>query len=207
MLPYVVAMCVLVALVLWAIRTSRPWLEWIAKPLAALTFIAAALHQGALEARWTSVLFGGLVLAAIGDVLLIPKSKKSFLAGLVAFLLGHVGYAIAFAVRGLHWPAAGMSGAVLVVAAIPIVRWLWPHVERPMRAPVIVYVIVITAMVALAVGTFARSPDARLPIGAFCFYLSDLAVARHRFVKASFFNRAWGLPLYFGSQLILAWSA
>jgi hypothetical protein len=36
------------------------------------------------------------------------------------------------------------------------------------------------------------------------FYASDLSVARDRFVVFRFSNRAWGLPLYFGAQLILA---
>ena len=32
----------------------------------------------------------------------------------------------------------------------------------------------------------------------------DLAVARHRFVKASFINRAAGLPTYYAAQMLLA---
>ena len=46
--------------------------------------------------------------------------------------------------------------------------------------------------------------DAWLLVGAIGFYLSDLAVARQRFVHESLTNRPWGLPLYFGSQLLLA---
>ena len=40
--------------------------------------------------------------------------------------------------------------------------------------------------------------------GAILFYLSDLAVARHRFVHESFVNRAIGLPTYYLGQLLLA---
>jgi hypothetical protein len=36
------------------------------------------------------------------------------------------------------------------------------------------------------------------------FYVSDLAVARQRFVAQSWTNKLWGLPLYFGAQLVLA---
>jgi hypothetical protein len=35
------------------------------------------------------------------------------------------------------------------------------------------------------------------------FYLSDLAVARQRFVHASFVNRAFGLPLYYAAQILI----
>jgi hypothetical protein len=36
------------------------------------------------------------------------------------------------------------------------------------------------------------------------FALSDISVARDRFVSKAFANRAWGLPMYFAAQLILA---
>jgi len=40
--------------------------------------------------------------------------------------------------------------------------------------------------------------------GAALFYLSDLAVARQRFVHEDFINRALGLPTYYLGQLLLA---
>ena len=40
--------------------------------------------------------------------------------------------------------------------------------------------------------------------GAAMFCVSDLSVARDRFVSPGFVNGAWGLPLYFGGQLLLA---
>ncbi len=40
--------------------------------------------------------------------------------------------------------------------------------------------------------------------GALLFYLSDLMVARQRFVQASYLNRAFGLPTYYLGQLLLA---
>jgi hypothetical protein len=40
--------------------------------------------------------------------------------------------------------------------------------------------------------------------GAFSFYLSDIFVARQRFVTPSFFNRLAGLPLYYLGQFLLA---
>ena len=62
--------------------------------------------------------------------------------------------AVAFALRGLDLAWTAGAAALLVIAAIPILRWLWPHVEAPMRGPVAAYIVVITAMVALAAGTF-----------------------------------------------------
>lgn len=198
------ALAALVALLLASQWAERPRLAWIFKPLAAACFVAAGWLSGALESAWGCALFAGLVLAACGDVLLIPKDARAFLAGLVSFLLGHLAYAVAFAMRGLDLGWTLGAAAALAVLAAPVLRWLWPHVEPTMRAPVAAYVLVITAMVALAAGTFAAHGDARIPIGAAAFYLSDLAVARDRFVASRFSNRAWGLPLYFGAQLLLA---
>ena len=62
-------------------------------------------------------------------------------------------------------------------------------------------------MVILAGSTAEFEADARLRLGAVLFYLSDIMVARDRFVAPGFANRLVGLPLYFGGQLLLAWSA
>jgi uncharacterized membrane protein YhhN len=71
--------------------------------------------------------------------------------------------------------------------------------------PIVIYLIVISIMVWGGLSTFLRGV---LPwtaaVGAVLFYLSDLAVARHRFVRESFLNRAIGLPVYFSGQILLA---
>lgn len=204
MISFWLVMGVLVAALLWVHKTERWRAEWIVKPAAALTFVAAGIHAGGLETPWGQVLTSGLVLAAVGDVFLIPKNRRAFLFGLVSFLLGHVAYAVAFGVRGVNLAWMGGAALILFVLAIPILRWLWPNVDAPMRIPVAAYIVVITAMVALAAGTVGAHGDVWILVGAFGFYLSDLSVAKDRFVGGSFANRMWGLPLYFFSQLLLA---
>jgi uncharacterized membrane protein YhhN len=103
-----------------------------------------------------------------------------------------------------------MTCAVAALAVLGIgilvMRWLRPHVPPTMQIPVYAYVVVISAMVVSAVGAVAATGDARIVVGALMFYVSDLAVARDRFVASGFWNGACGLPLYFGAQLVLAWS-
>lgn len=181
--------------------------EWVVKPLAALGFLAAALVSGALHSRFGSMLFAGLVLSFLGDVLLIPRTKKTFVFGLASFLLGHLAYAFAFVNRGVAWRGALAGATFTAVALVVVARWLLPKVDASMKRPVIAYMIVISAMVTCAAGTVAARGNAWLLVGALAFYLSDLAVARERFVQPSFTNRLWGLPLYFGAQLVLAWCA
>jgi uncharacterized membrane protein YhhN len=96
---------------------------------------------------------------------------------------------------------------VLVAPALETIRWLRPHLAPTMRAPVTAYVSVISMMVAAAIGTHATSPAFPLLAGAIAFCVSDVSVARDRFVEPSFVNRAWGLPLYYVAQLLLAASA
>ena len=69
------------------------------------------------------------------------------------------------------------------------------------------YIVVITVMVAAAVGTGVHDPQPWIPFAAVAFFLSDLAVARERFVSSDFVNKLWGLPLYYGAQLVFAATA
>jgi uncharacterized membrane protein YhhN len=185
---------------------SRPGV-WIAKPLAATGFLAAALVSGALTSAYGTWILIGLVLSWLGDVLLIPReSKAAFRAGILSFLLGHVAYATAFLIRGTAPLAVVIAAAVLLVPAWLVLRWLRPNVGADMRGPVYAYVSVITVMVVLAIGTVAARGGLSILVGALMFYFSDLAVARERFVEHAFSNKAWGLPLYFGGQLVLALS-
>jgi len=193
-----------VGALLVAHRMDKPGLEWVFKPAAAATFVVTGIVAGGLQTTFGRILVAGLVLAACGDVLLIPKSKSTFLFGLGAFLAGHVAYAAAFTLHGVDVTAVLLAAGVLALAAVFVLRWLWPHVDRPMRLPVLAYVVVITAMVALAAGTAMQTGAWSLLLGAFAFYLSDLSVARDRFVAPGLLNRLWGLPLYFFAQMLLA---
>jgi uncharacterized membrane protein YhhN len=180
---------------------------WLAKPLASTAFLVVALSADALATPYGRAILAGLALSWLGDVLLIPRhAPKVFLAGVGSFLLGHVAYAIAFVARGIE-PGAALVAAVIVGAlAALVLRWLAPHVGPDMKVAVRAYVLVISLMVIAAVGTYTRLGNAWIPVGAIGFYLSDLSVARDRFVAEEFVNRIWGLPLYYAAQVILAWS-
>lgn len=199
---------VAVAAMLVTTRVGPRRAEWALKPLAASSFVAAAIAWGALDSRFGTALLVGLGCSWWGDVLLISRSKRLFLAGLVAFLLGHVAYAVAFALRGVDPTVTGIALVGAAVAVVPVARWLLPHVEPPMKLPVLAYMTVISAMVALAIGTVAAHGAGGAPwivVGAVGFYLSDLSVARDRFVAPGWDNKLWGWPLYFGAQCVLAW--
>lgn len=148
-----------------------------------------------------------LVLAATGDLLLLGTRRGTFLAGLVAFLLGHLGYALAFVLLGVAPAYALAAVALLGGSAVLVWRRLRVHAGR-LAGPVLAYIAVISGMVALAAGSFAAAPAegarAGLLLAAVLFYASDLCVARERFVVHDPRNRYLGLPLYYGAQLLFA---
>jgi uncharacterized membrane protein YhhN len=185
-------------------RRSRAGL-WVAKPVASLAFIWAGLTAGALDSGYGQFVLLGLVLCLVGDVLLIPLERPAvFRAGVFAFLAGHVAYSAAFLTRPLD-PLGLAAGAVLLAVVVgAVLRWIGPTLPAGMVWPVRVYMIVIGVMSALACGVTAAGGPWAVAVGALAFTASDVSVARDRFVRHEFVNRAWGLPLYYGAQLLLA---
>ena len=180
------------------------------KTILSCLFIFTALVQAHLIPVYCYILFFGLIFCLGGDVFLALPQERMFLLGLVSFLLGHVLYVVGFFyvadVNQWTW-VGGLVG--LLVSGL-VFGWLRPHLGS-MLLPVIAYVIVITVMV---IGAWTVLGDAKLSyagrllvfIGAVSFYLSDLFVARDRFLKSEFSNRLIGLPLYYCGQFLLAFS-
>jgi len=191
----VAAVAALLALHLLAEARDQRALRAATKVGASLGFVGLAAALG-IDSRFDRWVLAALVLSLAGDALLLSARRSAFLAGLVAFLLAHVAYAVAFSGRAelLRWPVLPLLAGVAL-----ILRWLWPHLGD-MKGPVAAYCLVIAAMVWLAMGMAA--PAVRL--GAVLFFLSDMAVARDRFVKPGLGNRLVGLPLYYAAQVLLA---
>jgi len=124
--------------------------------------------------RRSGVLVAAVLLGATGDALL-SLGRQWFLHGLVAFLCGHVAYAVGF----LRLPAGRAPARVALVAlaayGIAFYAWLWPGLAS-MRAPVAVYTAAILAMTmaSLRLGGAVTS-------GALLFLISDSVLAANRF--------------------------
>lgn len=177
--------------------------SWLTKPVAALGFVLLGLARARYETPYDHALVVGLFLCMGGDVLLIPKHRGAFAAGILSFLLGHVAFVVAFLQLGVSSLVGIGSLCLLILPAVVVLRWLLPHAGS-LRAAVVAYVVVITTMVATAFAAGAQAAPIGVWLGAVMFYFSDLAVARERFVKSSFINRLWGTPLYFSAMLVIA---
>ena len=182
--------------------------RWLTKPVASAAFIWAGLVASALDSTYGQLLMLGLVLCLAGDVLLIPQDRPAvFRAGVFAFLFGHVAYSAAFLTRPLGVTGLVLGGVLLAVVVVVVLRWLGRSLPVDMVWPVRAYLVVIGVMTALACGVTAASGPLALAIGALAFTASDVSVARDRFVKHDFANRAWGLPLYYAAQILIAMSS
>jgi len=183
----------------------------IVKPLLSLLFIVAALLQTHLNMTYFYIVLAGLVLCLIGDICLIFFfNKKIFTVGLGVFLAGHIMYTIAFITCGTSSAVLWVTTLACVVLSTGVFCWLKPNLGN-MMGPVVAYIVIISAM-AIGASALKSNPllDATGKIlvyaGALLFYVSDIFVARHRFVKKEFINRVIGLPMYYTAQFMIAFS-
>ncbi len=177
-----------------------------AKPIASAGFIGVALACGATATPWGIALLVALILSWWGDVLLLWRNHAGFLAGLVAFLLGHVGFVVAFVLRGVDLKVVAIAAVIVLLVAIGVGRWLLPRAPVRLRWPIVAYMTVISAMVATAFGTAVAVPAFAIAGASVAFFISDICVAIDRFIAPGFAVRAVLLPLYYGAQLVFAWS-
>lgn len=203
------AFVLLIALLIAEKRAIPKWTLIFKAPLSAF-FVTTAIIQPHPMPSYYHAILAGLIWGLAGDVCLAVPGKNTFRAGLVAFLLGHILYIVAF--MGLIDSKQWFTPAHLVIAAVSIgiFMWLRPHLGK-MLIPVALYIIVISVMLAAAwVVLFNTSVNRTggwsVLIGALCFYLSDILVARDRFVAPQFVNRLVGLPLYCAGQFLIAFS-
>lgn len=192
-----------VALV-WADVAASPAMRGL-KMVASTGFIAIAISADALSTSYGRIVLVALALSWIGDLLLTFDSRRMFVGGLVAFLLGHIAYAIAFVTIDGEPTTLVVAAVIVTIISGVVWRRLSPHVAD-MKVPVGAYIVVISVMVILALGTIGEDTVWLIPMGASLFYVSDLFVARNRFVAPGSINRIVGLPLYYGAQVLLALS-
>jgi uncharacterized membrane protein YhhN len=179
--------------------------KWLTKPVASLAFIAVAVFAGAMATGYGRLIVLGLVLCLLGDVLLIPKDRPGvFRLGVLAFLCGHVAFAAAFLTQPLDLRWLAFAAVALGIALWRVWNWVGPSLPGDMRLPVQAYFLVIASMTALACAVTGAGATPLVALGAIAFTASDVSVARDRFVSPGFSNRAWGLPLYYLAQVLLA---
>jgi uncharacterized membrane protein YhhN len=186
------------------------WLHWIAKPLATLGILAVAAYAWPpVSRRYRMWIVAGMVFSLAGDILLMLPANL-FVAGLLAFLGGHLCFITAFlgdsrfATRPLAWLACLLVGGANLVL-------LWPSIPAALHPAVAVYGLVLSAMGAQAlgrawfhVGDALALPARRAAIGGLLFMLSDSVLAWNRFHGAVPLATLWVLGSYYAALWFIA---
>lgn len=179
---------------------------FVFKPLTTVLVIAWAWPRGGatpVARRWVRT---GLVLSLVGDVALMWP-REGFLPGLVAFLLAHLSYLVAFT-REQRFAARLVPFIAYGVVAGVILAWLWPGVPPALRVPVVAYVLCLVSMAAQAAVLWRAQPySARhrgLALGGALFVASDTLLAVNRFAMPLPLASLGILATYWAAQRLIA---
>lgn len=148
--------------------TGRERQRWLTKPL-----LMPALMVGRDRATQRALALGG-----VGDVALLGRGDRAFMAGLASFLASHLAWIAALRQRqgGGHLRARPALAAPYLAAFGMLNAYLWKRTGKD-RIPVIVYSTVLLAMSLAAVDS--GSPKAAA--GGALFLVSDSLLALEKF--------------------------
>ena len=180
------------------------------KTLLSLLFVVLAVSRIHLVQPYILFLVIGMLFCLAGDIFLALPQDKMFLLGLISFLGGHICYVIGFFWIALPGKMTAIGVIVTAIISGFVYLWLKPHLKS-LKRPVTAYIVVISLMMVGAWTVLGEPRQAFMGrlfifIGAASFYLSDIFVARDRFLTRSFLNRLLGLPLYYLGQFLIAFS-
>jgi uncharacterized membrane protein YhhN len=184
----------------WAL--NLPVLNFIFKPLATLAVIGYAWGRG--EGAVRTWVIAGLLLSLVGDIALLWP-KEGFLPGLIAFLLAHLAYLVAFT-RVAKFASRPLCFGVYALVAGAILTLLWPGVPGGLRIPVVAYVVCLAAMAAQAAVVWrAGAPRGGvLALGGALFVASDALLATNKFMAPLPAASLWILATYWAAQWCIA---
>lgn len=189
----------------WAVVTHRRAVEVVAKPMAMLLLVAVAVTIGDAPGDVRAWLVAGAVFGVAGDTALLGDGESAFMAGLAAFAIGHLAYAVAAVTAGFSaiWALPG----VVFIAALLGYRFVTrtlpgaiAHGGRVLGAAVVFYAAVISAMVITAWATTILVAA----VGAMLFAGSDWVLGHRRFVGPLPGGRlAIMVPYHVGQALLI----
>jgi uncharacterized membrane protein YhhN len=193
--------------------TNYDLLHTICKPGIILTLLGYYLF--AMRSSGNSVskpVLLALLFSWSGDVLLMRTGELFFILGLVAFLIAHVFYIMAYRQHRSDDDTQSLHGLQRLRFAFPILLSgtglfviLYPRLNE-LRIPVFVYAVVLTWMVLQALFRFGRtsSPSFALVFGgAILFMISDSLLAVNKFLEPVTNSGLWIMLTYISAQFLI----
>ncbi|MFM8862000.1 MAG: lysoplasmalogenase [Acidimicrobiia bacterium] len=178
----VLSLTAVCAVIDWiAVSAGQRVVEYVCKPLVMVGLVVAAFQLDPSSDLARTLLVCGLLLSLIGDVCLMLPTD-AFVAGLMAFLGAHLFYVAAMVALGLEFGAVVFGLLLAVVVGLVLARKIVAGAraaDPALAAPVTLYVVVLSVMAAVAIGT--GRPAAF--IGGVAFVASDSVLGWTRFVS------------------------
>lgn len=215
---YIIAGFVLQALFIKSEHEEKYLLADILKGTASLMFVLIGYTAfQTVNNPFNRQFFFGLLFGMIGDILLnlryvFPKQgQKIFLAGIVAFLIGHILYLLALIPQARHvWIWCCIAAGALVAAGLLAYIFKTMEVKKAFKIFGVFYLGAVFIMTAIALGIAFFTPSRRAiiyAIGAVLFTASDVVLIFNTFSGVTKFSlRIANLTLYYIGQILIACS-
>ena len=209
----IVVICVLILILgawhLFSEKWQKKTSIYISKPLTTFLILLLGVvgveHNINIPALYGWLIVVGLAFSILGDIFLMLE-KDYFIAGLVAFLMAHLCYIVAF-----YWVLPGLAFwplIILILYGVLVYSKLHKSLAE-MKAPVVVYLCVILVMVWLAWCVWLTNLSIGglfIFIGALIFAISDTILALGKFVKSGPNTQLWVMATYYVAQALIALS-
>ena len=201
-----------------AAATAYAPLNYATKPLLMpLLIVIFWLTVRPVPRSWTFGILMGLTFSLFGDIALMFMGDRAFMAGLIAFLIAHVSYFMAFwyysveqrstmpNVRG-NFPRRWWWLLPFVALWVGLNTWLAPSLHE-LQIPVGVYSLAICFMAAYAVHIqpLTQGRGRVLLVGVLLFMASDMIIALTKFAPAYAppMPTVWIMLLYIVGQALI----
>ncbi|MBQ1827103.1 MAG: lysoplasmalogenase [Erysipelotrichaceae bacterium] len=179
------------------------------KPFLVLSLL---LYYLLLDGKTDLLLAASLVLCWLGDVLLIPHGNKWFIAGGIAFLLGHVCfialYSRSIVFASIPWLLAAIAALIYFGTAFAVIRLIRKTTPKAMVVPMYLYLLCNSTMNLFALIRLyqMRSAGALIAfIGAILFFASDcvLFIVRYYSNKDAIYKKHFTVMLTYLAGVLL----
>lgn len=186
------------------------------KPLICISLAIYLVRNVSMLAGFNRLILSGLILSLFGDFFLIFASGNIyiFVYGLVAFLLAHILYSMAFFRDFKNNPQASkLFGHIMLfcmgVFSLSYYSWIRDYLND-LRIPIMAYMFVISIMAILAGYRYGRVDKFSFKliyIGAIFFVISDSILAYNKFAEPFPFSGVWIMGTYMLAQYLITMGA
>lgn len=175
-------------------------------------YLIGAVDGGA--SAFTKYVFIGLIFGAVGDILLNLRfvfdkiGQKIFLAGIAAFLTGHIIYLVAIIPASESLLISVICGVVVAAILLSIIFKSF-ELKPAFKIFGILYIGAVVLMTSIAIGNCITGGFEKYAVlyavGAVLFTVSDVVLIFNTFGPTSKFSlRITNLSLYYIGQLLIA---